>query len=198
MVAGVIGVGSKFVLRWDGRHVFNPSAFAISVMLFSGAGVWVSPGLWSANAEFAAFVTLLAAMVLPAARRWDIAIYFLAIYGAFLAAHAHSTGEPIDQSIHALMSGSLLIFAFFMISDPPTTPRRSIGRLVFAFWVAELAYFLAFHERQTAALYLSLVALSPATLLIDRAFPGPKFAWRPAARAPSRVSNPRLRLIAIK
>ena len=180
MIGAAIGVGSKFVLRFDGRHVFNPSAFAITVLLLSGAGVWVSPGIWGAKADFAAFVALLAALVLPAARRADIAIYFLVIQAALLIGRALWVGAPLDIPIHALMSGSLLIFAFFMISDPPTTPRASLGRLTFAFLVAALAFYLAYHEQQKAALYISLVLLSPASLLIDRVFPGARFAWRPA------------------
>src|SRR5215210_8286627 len=45
-LAGIIGIGSKFVLRIDGKHIWNPAGFAIVVLLFTPAGVWISPGQW--------------------------------------------------------------------------------------------------------------------------------------------------------
>jgi Na+-translocating ferredoxin:NAD+ oxidoreductase RnfD subunit len=80
-----------------------------------------------------------------------------------------------------LQSGSLLIFAFFMISDPRTTPDSRLGRCVFAISVALLGHYLAFFMQMRPALYVALIALSPLTLLIDRVFPAERFAWsRPA------------------
>ena len=43
-LAGVIAIGSKFVLRIDGKHIWNPAGFAIVVLLFTSNGVWISPG----------------------------------------------------------------------------------------------------------------------------------------------------------
>jgi Na+-translocating ferredoxin:NAD+ oxidoreductase RnfD subunit len=80
-----------------------------------------------------------------------------------------------------LQSGSLLIFAFFMISDPRTTPDSRLGRCVFAISVALLGHYLAFFMQMRPALYVALIALSPLTLLIDRVFPAERFASsRPA------------------
>src|SRR5215475_10259899 len=41
-LAAVIAIGSKFVLRIDGKHIFNPAGFAIVVLLFTTGGVWIS------------------------------------------------------------------------------------------------------------------------------------------------------------
>jgi len=41
-------------------------------------------------------------------------------------------GEPMTIPFHRLESGSLLLFTFFMISDPKTTPDSRIGRIAFA------------------------------------------------------------------
>ena len=55
-LAAVVAVGSKFVLRVDGKHVFNPTAFALVLMLLLGDGrVWVSPGQWG-NVAFFGFL----------------------------------------------------------------------------------------------------------------------------------------------
>ena len=177
-LAGVIAIASKFLLRVDGRHVFNPAGFAIVVLLLLHAGVWISPGQWGAELWFAALAGLLAILVLQAARRADIAIFFLASHAALLGARALWLGDPLAIPLHQMQSGSLLIFAFFMISDPRTSPNSRLGRFAFAFAVAATAHYLAFFMQMRPALYFALIALSPLTLLIDRVFPAPRFAWR--------------------
>jgi Na+-transporting NADH:ubiquinone oxidoreductase subunit NqrB len=177
-LAGVIAVGSKFLLRVDGRHVFNPAGFAIVVLWLTKAGVWISPGQWGAELWFAALAGFLAILVLQAARRADIAIFFLVSHAAMLGARALWLGDPVAIPLHQLQSGSLLIFAFFMISDPRTSPNSRLGRFAFAFMVAALGHYLAFFVQMRPALYFALIALSPLTLVIDRVFPAPRFAWR--------------------
>ena len=128
----------------------------------------------------------LALFVLPRARRADIAIYFLVSHAALLMARAAWLGDPPRVPWHQMQSGSLLIFAFFMISDPRTTPASPLGRFLFAFGVAALAHQLAFFEQARPALYYALIALAPAVVLIDRAFPASRFAWpSPATRGAS-------------
>jgi Na+-transporting NADH:ubiquinone oxidoreductase subunit NqrB len=177
-IAGVIAIASKFLVRIDGKHIFNPAGFAIVALLLLHAGVWISPGQWGAQLWFAAFVGLLAVLVLQAARRADIALYFLGSHALMLAARALWLGDPWAIPLHQMESGSLLIFAFFMISDPRTSPDSRLGRFVFAFSVAALAHYLAFFVQMRPALYFALIALSPATLFIDRVLPAPRFAWR--------------------
>jgi enediyne biosynthesis protein E5 len=176
-VAGVIAISSKFLLRIDGKHVFNPAGFAIVVMLLLPVGVWISPGQWGASLWFAALASFLAIMVLHAARRGDIAIYFLLSYAALLIARAIWLGDPLAIPLHQLQSGSLLIFTFFMISDPRTSPDSPLGRFLFAFAVAGVAHYLAFFVQMRPALYFALIALSPVTLVIDRVLPAPRFSW---------------------
>lgn len=186
-VAGVIAISSKFLLRIDGKHVFNPAGFAIVVLLLLSAGVWISPGQWGASIWFAALVGFFAIMVLHAARRSDIAIYFLLSYAALLLARAAWLGDPMAIPLHQLQSGSLLIFTFFMISDPRTSPDSALGRFLFAFAVAGVAHYLAFFMQMRPALYFALIALSPMTLVIDRVLPAPRFSWSaPALKGASR------------
>ena len=85
-----------------------------------------------------------------------------------------------------MQSGSLLIFAFFMISDPRTTPDSRLGRLLFALAVAALAHYLAFFMQMRPALYVALIVLSPVTLLFDRLLPTQRFAWSSNLQGASR------------
>ncbi len=186
-VAGVIAISSKFLLRINGKHVFNPAGLAIVVLLLSSSGVWISPGQWGASLWFASLAGFIAIMVLHAARRTDIAIYFLVSHAVLLCARTIWLGDPWAIPLHQLQSGSLLIFTFFMISDPRTSPDSPLGRFLFALAVAALAYYLAFFLQVRPALYFALIAMSPATLLIDRVLTAPRFTWTaPAFKGASR------------
>src|SRR6202012_4462501 len=131
-LAAIIGIGSKFVLRVQGKHIFNPAGFAIVVLLLTSSRVWISPGQWGTEIWFAALTGFFAILVLSAARRGDIAIFFLASHALLLLLRALWLGDPLSIPLHQLQSGSLLIFAFFMISDPRTAPESATGRFVFS------------------------------------------------------------------
>jgi enediyne biosynthesis protein E5 len=117
---------------------------------------------------------------LHAARRSDIAIFFLVSHAALLFLRAWWLGDPLAIPIHQLQSGSLLIFTFFMISDPRTSPDSRLGRFIFAASVALLAHYMTFFMQMRPALYVALIALSPFILLIDKILPAQRFSWKPA------------------
>ena len=70
-----------------------------------------------------------------------------------------------------------MIFTFFMIYDPRTSPDSRLGRFLFAAAVALLAHYMAFSMQMRPALYFALILLSPATLLLDRLIPAQRFSW---------------------
>ena len=158
------------------------SAFFIVVLLFAASGhVWISPGSWGSTVWFAALLAFFAILVLGAARRSDIAIFFLGSHAALLLARAVWLGDPLAIPLHQMQSGSLLIFAFFMISDQRTSPDSRLGRFVFAASVALAAHYMAFFMQMRPALYVALIALSPLILLIDRILPAQRFTWKAPA-----------------
>jgi Na+-transporting NADH:ubiquinone oxidoreductase subunit NqrB len=185
-IAGLIAIASKFLLRIDGRHVFNPAGFAIVVLLFVSNGVWISPGQWGTSIYLASLLVFFAILVLQPAQRSDVALFFLGSHAALLLVRAYWLGDPLAIPLHQMQSGSLLIFAFFMISDPKTTPDSRLARFLFAFAVALFAHYLAFFMQIRPALYFALIALSPATPLLNRILPANRFEWFPSTQGASR------------
>lgn len=184
-LAGVVAIASKFILRIDGRHIFNPAGFAIVLLLSLSSGVWISPGQWGTSLWLATLLVFLALLVLQAAQRSDIALFFLGAHGALLLARASWLGDPLAIPLHQMQSGSLLIFAFFMISDPKTTPDSRVARLFSAVTIATLGHYLAFFMQMRPALYVALIALCPLTALLNRLIPAKKFAWTPTIQGAS-------------
>jgi len=176
-VAGVIAIVAKFAIRIDGKHLWNPAAIAIVTLLFATDRVWISPGQWGASIWFAALLAFFAILVLQASRRTDIALFFLGAHAALLLARAEWLGDPLAIPLHQLENGALLLFAFFMISDPRTAPDSRLGRLVLALAVALLAHWLAFFQQLRPALPVALVAVSLLTPALDRLLPAERFQW---------------------
>ena len=81
-------------------------------------------------------------------------------YAGLLFGRSFYLGEPMAIPIHRLQSGALLLFTFFMISDPRTTPDSRGGRLLFAALVAFGAWYVQFRLFRTNGLFWSLAACS--------------------------------------
>jgi Na+-translocating ferredoxin:NAD+ oxidoreductase RnfD subunit len=149
----------------------------VAMMLATGR-VWVSPGQWGRAAFLAFLVACLGGLVVNRAARSDVTYAFLASYLAVLFGRALWLGQPASIPLHQLGSGAFLIFTFFMISDPKTTPDSRAGRVLIALLVALGAGFVHFVLFRPNGLILSLAILSPAVPLIDRLLPGTRYAWR--------------------
>jgi Na+-transporting NADH:ubiquinone oxidoreductase subunit NqrB len=180
VAAAVVTIASKFVLRVRGKHVFNPTNFGIvALMLATGGAVWVSPGQWGSAAFFGFLTACLGGLVVNRAARSDVTYAFLAFYLAILFGRALWLGQPMAIPLHQVESGAFLIFTFFMISDPRTTPDSRAGRVLFALLVALGAGFVHFVLYRPNGLLLSLAFLSPLVPLLDLLLPGKRYAWRP-------------------
>ncbi len=178
LAAGLIGISAKFLIRYRGKHIFNPACIGIvTISLLSGSAAWVSPGQWGQTTIFAAFAIGFAALVLSSAKRLDIALGFLAGFAAMLIGRALYLGDPLTIPLHQLQSGALLVFAFFMITDPRSTPDSRIGRLLFAFAVAAFAAWLGWEHHVRGGMLYALAALAILTPVLDRLLPAKRFQW---------------------
>jgi hypothetical protein len=157
--------------------IFNPTNGALVAMLLLTDQVWVSPGQWGAAAFFTFLIACLGGLVVYRASRSDVTYAFIAFYAALLFGRSFYIGEPVVIPLHRLQSGALLLFAFFMISDPKTTPDSRVGRVLFAGLVAFGAWYVQFRMFRTNGLLWSLAACSLAVPLIDRLLPGSKYSW---------------------
>lgn len=181
--AAVIAIGSKFLIRIRGKHVFNPANVALVTLMLSSDHVWVSSGQWGSAAIGAFTLACLGFLVLTRARRAETTIAFLLIYAALLFGRALWLGDPLTIPQHQLQNGALLIFAFFMISDPKTTPNSATGRVFFALIVAAVAFTIQFIYYEPNGPILALIISAPAVPVIDWLLRGRIYRWhRPAAR----------------
>jgi len=95
--------------------------------------------------------------------------------------------------LHRLESGAFLLFSFFMISDPKTTPDSRVGRVLFAALVAATAWYVQFRLFRTNGLLWSLAMWSMAVPILDRAFPAARYQWTRPAAGPTPLPVPAAR-----
>jgi len=187
VVAEIVTIAGKFLIRVDGKHLFNPTDGGIVAMLLLTNRVWVSPGQWGAAAFFAFLLACVGSLVVNRAARSDVTFAFLLVYASFVVGRSLYLGEPLTIPLHRLESGALVLFAFFMISDPKTTPDSRIGRVLFATLVAFGAWYVQFRLFRTNGLLWSLAACSMLVPIINRLAPGLRYAW-PSTTSPASPS----------
>jgi Na+-transporting NADH:ubiquinone oxidoreductase subunit NqrB len=197
LIAGaVIAVGSKFVVRINGKHVFNPTNGAIVALLLLSSRVWVSPGQWGNVAFFGFLITCIGGLVVNRAARSDVTYAFIVFWSALVIGRSFWVGEPLTIPFHRLESGALLLFTFFMISDPKTTPDSRAGRILFAAVVAFGGWYINYRLFRTNGILWSLAGAAVLVPLIDLVLPATRYSWgrevsrlRGLAATPTRATS---------
>src|SRR5258706_13688178 len=182
LAGAVIAVASKFIVRIHGKHVFNPTNIAIVVLMLVSKHVWVSPGQWGNVAFFGFLIACIGGLVVNRAARSDVTYAFIVAWSALVVGRSLWVGEPLTIPIHRLENGALLLFTFFMISDPKTTPDSRAGRILCASLVAFGGWYINYRLFRTNGILLSLAAAALIVPIIDALLPAARYQWDRAVR----------------
>jgi Na+-transporting NADH:ubiquinone oxidoreductase subunit NqrB len=177
ILAGTLAILSKFLLRVRHKHIFNPANFGIIAALTLTPDAWVSPGQWGEESWYTLLFLGAGGLVLKRVGRWDTTVAFLGSYALLEAIRNSWLGWTWDVWGHRLMSGSLLLFALFMITDPRTIPDARVGRLVWAVAIALLTFILRNYCFISTAVFWALFTLAPLSILLDVLWTAPRFSW---------------------
>jgi len=177
ILAGSLAILSKFLFQVERKHFFNPANFGIIAALILTNDAWVSPGQWGDDGWYALLFVGTGGMVLKRVGSWDTTAAFLGSYALLEAIRNLWLGWTWDVYCHRLMSGSLLLFSLFMITDPRSIPKARFGRLVWAGFIAILAFILRNYFFISNGVFWALFALSPLSVLLDFIWSAPQFSW---------------------
>ena len=110
--------------------------------------------------------------------RIDLPLVFLATFGGleFIRTKLY-LGWPLDHFTHQMTNGTLLLFAFFMITDPKTTPNSRKARLIWAALLGLATFLLSTQMYIHTAPIWVLFFITPVTVLLDYYFKQKKFEW---------------------
>jgi Na+-transporting NADH:ubiquinone oxidoreductase subunit NqrB len=177
VLAGSLAILSKFLFQVHCKHFFNPANFGIMTALILTSDAWVSPGQWGEDWWFALLFAGTGGIVLKRVGRWDTTAAFLGSYALLEVFRTLWLGWTWDVFFHRLMSGSLLLFALFMVTDPRSIPNARLSRLLWAGCIAVLTFILRNHFFVNTAVFWALFALSPLSVLLDFIWSAPRFNW---------------------
>jgi hypothetical protein len=181
LLAAFLTVASKYIFRINGKHIFNPSAFGIIVAIILSKDGWLSPGQWGSNAIIMFSVITLGTIVVTRVQKLDVSLAFLLTYiGLLYWRQVFVLGWPMDHFIQSISTGSLLLFTFFMISDPRTSPNHPVARIIWAVIIAVVSFYLATFKWKYNTPIWVLVAAAPLVPLLDKIFKAKDFTWSPS------------------
>lgn len=177
VLAAATAIGSKFIFQTGEKHFFNPANFGIISALALTPDAWVSPGQWGEEWWYGLLFAGTGGMILQRVGRWDTTAAFLGAYSLLEAVRNIWLGWTWDVYLHRLMSGSLILFALFMVTDPRSIPNAPIGRIIWAISIAIITFILRNYFFLPTAVFWALFALAPLTILIDTLWVAPRFSW---------------------
>jgi Na+-transporting NADH:ubiquinone oxidoreductase subunit NqrB len=173
-----LAITSKFLIRPYGKHLFNPANLGIIIGLVFFPETWVTSGQWGADLTTALWIISAGFLVARKAQRLDITLYFLIFYATlFLSIRVFWYGYSLSVFFHQFQNGALLLFAFFMISDPMTIPQHPTGRFIHALIVALLAYFWQYYLYWDQGVIWALFFATFLVPLWNYLFPAPAYQW---------------------
>jgi len=136
-LCSAISITSKYVLRVDGRHIWNPSNFGIVAMLVLASDAVASLSVQWGNMLLPMIVVwCFGSVIIHALGRFHITLTYVTSFIAFALVRALVTGHPFLSEVAPITGPMYQLYIFFMITDPKTTVRSVRGQCVVAFLVA--------------------------------------------------------------
>lgn len=131
VVGAALSIGSKYVLRWRGRHLWNPSNLGIAVLLLLAPGrVAVLSHELGNDLGANAVIWGLGLLIASRARILHVSATYVACFALLAAARSAITGAPLGAELAPLSGPMYQLMAFFMLTDPRTTPGTRRGRVI--------------------------------------------------------------------
>ncbi|CAN5791523.1 hypothetical protein BH24ACI4_BH24ACI4_31200 [soil metagenome] len=184
-LCSAISLTSKYVLRVDGRHIWNPSNFGIVAMLVLAADAVASLSVqWGNTLLPMVVVWCFGSVIIYTLGRFHITATYVLSFIALALLRAAVTGHPWTSEMAPITGPMYQLFIFFMITDPKTTVRPVWGQCLVAFLVAAVEAIFRLLQWVHAP-YYALFLVGPTSLLVEMAL-----ARRRAARMPQVQSAP--------
>jgi len=170
-LTSAISITSKYVIRVRDRHLWNPSNFAICVMLLVAPWAYSTLSVqWGNNLWPVFIIWALGLVITYHVRRVHITLCYVASFLAFAALRSLLTGHTFAAEVAPITGPMYQLFIFFMITDPKTTVRSSRRAQMFvAFLVAAAECALRLAENVHAP-YYALFVVGPAANLAEILF----------------------------
>lgn len=166
-LCSAIAITSKYVVRWHGRHLWNPSNFAISAMLLLVPEYVATLSIQWGNSVYPMLIVwVLGALIVHRVHRFHITATYVVSFVALSYVRTFFTGHPFFAEVAPITGPMYQLFIFFMITDPKTTVKPRWAQCLVAGLVAVAEMILRLDENIHAP-YYALAIVGPAANLIE-------------------------------
>jgi len=180
-VCAVVSIMSKYVLRVNNRHIWNPSNFGIAVLVFLAPETVATLSIqWGNYLLPMVVIWVLGSVIITRVHRFNITGTYVVCFIAFAFVRSFITGSPWQSESAPLTGPMYQLFIFFMITDPKTTVKSRKWQCIVVAIVAFVEMLLRLDQVVYAPFY-ALFLVGPAALLVEYWFESRKSL--PVARA---------------
>ena len=161
-LASWLTISGKYLITWRGHHLFNPTNLALVIILVgTGGQAAVAPSYqWGGYWWVTALVFTLGLVLMSRCRKLPLVLSFWAVYTAGAFVRAFLTHLPAEITLWATVSGgAFLLFSFFMITDPKTSPASTKGMILFGAGIGLVDFFFQWGAA-VFSLFYALFAVS--------------------------------------
>jgi Na+-translocating ferredoxin:NAD+ oxidoreductase RnfD subunit len=167
VLCSAIAITSKYVIRWRGRHLWNPSNLGIvALLLLAPEFVSTLSVQWGNTFWPMMVVWVIGALIVYRVDRIHITGVYVLSFIALSYLRSAITGHPFLAEVAPITGPMYQLFIFFMITDPKTTVRSRSGQCLVVFLIAVAEMILRLYENVHAP-YYALAIVGTAANLID-------------------------------
>jgi len=170
IITAVLSIMSKYVLRYKGKHLWNPSNFGVSWMLFMApldvAGLSIQ---WGSNFLSMAVIWVLGLVIVYRAKRFHVTVTYVISFVILAYVRTLIVGDTFLAEVSPLTGPMYQLFIFFMMTDPPTSVSTRKGRIIVAILIALVEFVLRLNSFIYAPFY-ALFLVGPVAKYLDLKF----------------------------
>jgi len=190
LFCSAVSITSKYVIRWKGRHLWNPSNFGICVLLLLAPTFASTLSIqWGNSMLPMAVVWVVGSIIIAKLKRFHITLTYVVSFLLFALLRSAITHDSWQSEIAPITGPMYQLYIFFMITDPKTTVTTKTGQMIVAFLIAAVeCVFRLVHvwgnihldELSVHAPYYALFVVGPIANMIE------------IARTPAKPSAPQV------
>jgi Na+-translocating ferredoxin:NAD+ oxidoreductase RnfD subunit len=175
-MCALLSILSKYVLRYKGRHLWNPSNFGVSWMLFmaplSVAGLSIQ---WGNNLAAMAVIWCLGLVIVNRAKRLHVSVAYVLSFAVLAWVRSLVTHDAFLAELSPLTGPMYQLFVFFMVTEPATGVSTKKGRILVVIGVALMEFVLRLYGYIYAPFY-ALFLVGPVCKYFDLRKNAPRLA----------------------
>lgn len=159
-VAPALAIGSKAFIRFQGRNIFNPSNFGLTVLLIlTPATVTTLAAQWSGSLLIVMLVLVIGSFTAVRVSRWDLVLSFVGGFALMALIEELIAHNGLAFVYGPMLGAAFQLFTLSMITDPKTTPETRRMRIVFGLSLAVIDGILRLMNIQNSP-FIALLCVS--------------------------------------